>query len=76
MARETARRLLERMTSLDGRTLFFVSQSGSRRRRSLFFDPAQVPEFEGKMAWFEIERDGKGGWLVKAEVPPPPGYRG
>ena len=73
MAPRTVRRELERMTSGEGRTLFFVSHSGSRKRRSLFFRPEQVPEFEGKTAWFELERDGKGGWLVKGQVPPPPG---
>jgi hypothetical protein len=72
MPREKVVRRLERMTETGGGgTLFFVSQSGSRRRQSLFFNREQVPACEGKEAWFE--RDGKGGWLVNRQAERPPG---
>lgn len=53
-----------------GRTLSYFIRPGSRRRPWKFFDPAEVPAFEGESAWFEIDRTG-GTWTVLREVPPP-----
>jgi hypothetical protein len=73
MPARTFVRKFDRMTDQQGRTLFFVSRSGSRRRRSLFLDPGQFPAFDGESGWFELEHDGKGGWLVKRQVERPQG---
>lgn len=42
----------------DGPTIFFVER-GSRKNRSRFYDPSVVPEFEGWVGFFEVERKGK-----------------
>jgi hypothetical protein len=73
MPRETLVKQLERMTDHQGRTLFFVTRPISRRRRPLFFEPDQVPPFEGEIGWFEMQRDGKGGWIVHRQVARPQG---
>lgn len=70
IVRISRRSLLE---SDGGGTLFFVIHSG---RRPGFLDADQVPEFEGKEAWFEVERVRIGGriwptWKVLRQVAPP-----
>jgi hypothetical protein len=50
-----------------GRTLFFHTKTTDRRHPSHFFDPQEVPEFEGESAWFEVEwRDKR--WRVTRRV--------
>lgn len=50
-----------------GRTLFFHTKCTDRRHPSLFFDPQDVPEFEGDSAWFKAEwRDKR--WRVMRRV--------
>ena len=64
---------IERLRVPEGegyRTARYFVRPGSRRGKWLWLDPAQVPEFEGKVGWFEIERI-KGGWKVLHEVPEP-----
>ena len=45
---------------------YFV-RPGSRRRRWIWFDPGEVPPFEGNAAMFEVERI-KGGWRLARPV--------
>ncbi|MGA0603879.1 hypothetical protein ACO2Q3_24445 [Caulobacter sp. KR2-114] len=59
---------VHRRTDLEGRTLYFMIYSGSRRRQHTFFEPSQVPAFEGASAWFAIERDHRGGWTFLRQV--------
>ena len=55
----------------DGRrTLSYFIRPGSRRRSWKFFNPDQVPDFDGESAWFEIDR-GQGAWRFVRQVPPP-----
>jgi hypothetical protein len=49
------RRLLHRRHDLDGRLLYGMIRAASRDRPHRFVDPADVPDFEGESAWFEIE---------------------
>lgn len=42
----------------------------SRRGAWIWFEPDQVPEFEGDMGWFEIERR-TGGWSIVRQVEKP-----
>lgn len=53
-----------------GRTLFFMVRSGSRRRQSKFFEPGEVPEFEGDVGYFEIDRM-RGRWVFVRQVEKP-----
>jgi len=53
-----------------GRTLSYFIRPGSRRRPWKFFDPAEVPAFEGESAWFEIDR-ARGAWTVVRQVSSP-----
>lgn len=55
----TAIRLLSRVTDRQGRTLHFrCDHVGARSGNSTssFIDKEDVPEFEGDVAWFELER--------------------
>jgi hypothetical protein len=65
---------VERLNAVPGEThretTFFI-RPGSRRRSWKFFHNGAVPEFEGKCAWFEIERRGPL-WIFHRQVPPPP----
>ncbi len=55
----------------DGRrTLSLFIRPGSRRRPWKFFAPEEVPDFDGEVGWFEIDR-GRGGWKVLRQVPGP-----
>ena len=56
--------LLERRRDLDGNTLYFMIRSGSRSRQHRFFEPYEVPEFDGESAVCEIERGRGGNWKV------------
>ncbi len=65
---------LERLKSRPedgGQTLSLFIRPGSRSRPYTWFEPQQVPAFDGDFAYFEMERI-KGGWKVLREVPPPP----
>jgi hypothetical protein len=48
-------------------TLYFATKSTDRRHPSLFFDPSEVPEFDGEEAWFLAERI-TGGWRIARRV--------
>jgi hypothetical protein len=51
-------------------TLFFRADGGDRRRPAPFFQPNEVPEFDGESAWFEAERVPKGGgWRIVRRLP-------
>lgn len=52
------------------RTLRYFIRPGSRSRPYHWFDPEQVPPFDGDVAWFEMERI-KGGWRFLRQVPRP-----
>ncbi len=60
---------IERLAA-HGQTYRFFIRPGSRSRPWHWFAPADVPEFEGREAWFECERI-KGGWRVIREVQAP-----
>lgn len=47
-----------------GRTLHFMTLNGSKRNPTRFFDPDQVPEFEGEEAWFEVESVRGSVWMT------------
>lgn len=49
-------RCLTRVTDLEGRTLNFMIPSSDRRHPPQFIPPGQVPDFEGKEAWFELQK--------------------
>ncbi|MDO8912274.1 MAG: hypothetical protein Q8N10_03185 [Phenylobacterium sp.] len=67
-------REIERRTDVGGKTLYFMIKSGSRSRQHKFFEPGEVPDFEGDSAWFEIEaRGGRSHWKVLRQVEPPAG---
>ena len=67
-------REIERRTDVAGKTLYFMIKSGSRSRQHKFFEPDEVPAFEGDSAWFEIEpRGGRAHWKVVRQVDPPAG---
>lgn len=64
---------LERKRSLpnDGcRTLSFSVQLGSRSRGYVHFKPSEVPEFDGDVGWFEVERK-NGRWHIIRQVEMP-----
>lgn len=64
---------IERRTDIAGKTLYFMIKSGSRSRQHKFFEPDEVPDFDGASAWFEIEpRGGRAHWKVLRQVQPPP----
>lgn len=54
-----------------GGTLFFTIHGLARRAR--FADPGQVPEFEGEVAFFEVEQRNKTrlGYVFLRQVDPP-----
>lgn len=56
--RPTCVALLTRVRAQDGTTLHFTMPAKTQRRRCPleFLEPANVPEFEGEQAWFELER--------------------
>lgn len=66
-----------------GRTLHFTMPGGKKGTRSAvtFIDPENVPEFEGKEAWFEVEQVERGAgrmwpwWRAVRQVDPPEGAR-
>ncbi len=65
---------IERRTDGEGRTLYFMIAAGSRSRQHRFFEPDEVPPFEGPSAWFEVEpRGGRAHWKVLRQVEPPAG---
>ena len=49
-------RRLKRVTDLDGKTINFMIPSSDRRHPPEFVPVAQVPPFEGKEAWFELQK--------------------
>jgi hypothetical protein len=58
---------LIRVKHEDGSTVMFTTRDGARTGRSplQFFDPHQVPAFEGGSAWFEVERVRGGSRIVR-----------
>lgn len=54
-----------------GGTLFFTIHGLARRAR--FADPGQIPEFEGEVAFFEVEQRNKTklGYVFLRQVEPP-----
>ena len=56
--------LLERRRDLNGNTLYFMIRAGSRSRQHRFFEPNEVPEFDGESAVCEIEKGRGGHWKV------------
>ena len=56
MSKPTVIRRLKRVTDLEGRTLNFMIPTSDRRHPPEFIPPDRVPEFEGKEAWFELEK--------------------
>jgi len=52
------------------RTMSLFVRPNSRRGAWIWFEPDQVPEFEGDMGWFEIERR-TGGWSIVRQVEKP-----
>jgi hypothetical protein len=46
---------IDRACTHEGDTLFFSVRPGSLSRPWKFLEPTEVPEFEGKSAWFEVE---------------------
>jgi hypothetical protein len=63
----TTRREVRRFTDGSGRTLFFAVHLGSRRAGWRFFQPGEVPEFEGETARFEVEVV-KGRWVFGRRI--------
>ena len=57
-----------RLLPKDGaHTIFFHTVSSSRSRPQIFFEPQDVPAFDGESAWFECERKG-GRWRILRRV--------
>ena len=78
MVKQTKIVELTRVRCLRGETLHFTFPGGtsrSVRHNVTFVAPEHVPEFEGKKAWFEMERR-KGPawpyWIAIRQVDPPP----
>ncbi len=47
-----------------GETLFFRAMGGDRRHPMPFFNPHEVPPFDGDLAWFLAERAPGRGWRI------------
>jgi hypothetical protein len=58
---------LERLKGHEGQTYRYFERPGSRHRRWVWFDPHEVPEFEGNWAYFECERI-PGHWKLLRQV--------
>ena len=82
MARPPITRIAKvtRVTDLQGHTLSFTTPAFRRQRCPLeFLDKENVPEFEGKEAWFELERVTAkpwSYWRAIRQVEPPPDPQG
>jgi hypothetical protein len=63
MARGTSIKQLKRVTYLNGQTLHFMIRGADRQHPPEFLSKEDVPEFEGKEAWFEMRRVRKGPWM-------------
>ena len=50
-----------------GATMFFQTESGDRRHPPHFFQPEDVPAFQGESATFECEQR-NGRWLIVSRV--------
>ena len=65
--REFTLRRARALPNAGGYTLYFVSEGGDRRHPPHFFQPDEVPEFEGESALFEcVWRDGR--WRVAHRI--------
>lgn len=62
---------VERLPGPGDRTLRYFVRPGSRKGKWLWFDPEDVPPFEGDNAFFECKRV-RGGWEVLRQVERPP----
>jgi hypothetical protein len=51
-----------------GGTVFFTSEGGDRRHPTKFWQPGDVPEFEGDHACFEAEWVRLRGWRIVRRV--------
>jgi hypothetical protein len=51
-----------------GHTLFFAADGGGRRHPAPFFQPHEVPDFEGDTAWFEGEGSRARGYRIVRRV--------
>ena len=67
MSTPPSRHEVIRIAGPDGRTLCFMVYLGSRKAGWRRFDADAVPPFEGKTAWFEVERD-RGQWRFLRKV--------
>jgi hypothetical protein len=56
------------MRALDGRTLTVFARASHRKGKWHFFQPDEVPEFEGEGGWFEIEWVARRKWRVVRQV--------
>jgi hypothetical protein len=56
MPKTTVVRRLQRITNHDGGTLHFMIASSDRRHPPQFISSDQVPAFEGREGWFELEK--------------------
>ena len=60
---------VRRIADPEGRTLCFMIFLGSRRAGWKRFERDAIPDFEGQSAWFEVERDHRGGWRFVRRLP-------
>ena len=60
---------IERLVIGEKTACYFI-RPGSRSRPWHWFEPYEVPPFEGRSAWFEMERV-RGGWKFIREVAKP-----
>lgn len=51
-----------------GETLYFVEEGGSRKKPAKFFDPRDVPAFDGERASFFAEQVRLKGWVLRHRV--------
>ena len=65
---EVRRVVIQRLDNGPGIRERFYVQPGNRSGRWIWFDPEDVPAFEGPQAVFDIERR-KAGWVV-VRAPP------
>jgi hypothetical protein len=64
-------REVRRIADFEGRTLCYMVHLGSRKAGWRTFRPEEVPPFEGRTGWFEVEIDRKGRWRFLRQVERP-----
>jgi len=65
------RHKVERIATLDGKTLCLMVYLGSRSRGWRTFRPAEIPPFDGESAVFEVDIK-KGVWTFGSQILPRP----